>query len=59
MIDVRSLKIGGRQLNRQNGLVFYFTGHGHVVSFLIDVIKDKKRQIRVTMEPDVNHEEAD
>lgn len=55
MIDVRKLKYDGRQLNHQDGLVFYFTEQGHVVNFLIDIIGDRKCKVRVTMQPDINH----
>ena len=58
MIDPRNLKYDGRQRNHQNGLIFYFTRQGHVLSFLIDVIGDRKRKIKVTMHPDINHGRA-
>lgn len=55
MIDIRRLRFDGK-FNYQSGLRFYFTRHGHVVSFLVQEIGDRKRKIRVRMEPDVNHE---
>lgn len=58
MIDPRSLKYDGRQRNHLNGLTFYFTRQGHVLIFLIDVIGDKKRKIKVTIHPDINHGRA-
>lgn len=56
MIDVRNMKYDGRQRNHQNGLTFYFTRHAQVLSFLIDVVGDKKRKVKVTMHPDINHD---
>lgn len=58
MIDTRNLNFDGRRRNHQNGLTFYFAKRGHVLSFLIDVIGDKKRKIKVTMHPDSNHGRA-
>lgn len=58
MINLENLKYDGRQRNYQNGLTFYFTKHGQVLNFLIDVIGDRKRKIKVTMEPDINHGRA-
>lgn len=58
MIDIRFLKYDGRQRNYQNGLTFYFTRQGHVLNFLIDVVGDRKRKIKVTMHPDSNHVRA-
>lgn len=58
MIEVSDLKYDGRQRNHQNGLTFYFTKHCHMLSFLIDVVKDRKRKIKVTMHPDINHDRA-
>lgn len=55
MIELSNLKYDGRQRNHQNGLTFYFTKQCHVVSFLIDTVSDKKRKIKVTMHPDINH----
>ncbi len=57
MINSGNLRFNGK-LNYQNGLRFYFSKQGHVVSFLIDTIGDRKKRIRVTMHPDVNHERA-
>ncbi len=57
MIDIRRIRFDGK-LNYQNGLSFYFSRQGHVISFLIQEIGDRKRRIRVRMEPDVNHERA-
>lgn len=55
MIDIRRLHFNGK-LNYQNGLLFYFARQGQVISFLIDTIGDRKKRIRVTMQPDINHE---
>ena len=55
MIDIRRLRFDGK-FNYQNGLRFYFTRYGHFISFLVQEIGDRKRKIRVRMEPDVNHE---
>ena len=55
MIDVRTLKYDGRQRNHQNGLTFYFTRQAQVLSFLIDIIGDRKKKIKVTMHTDSNH----
>jgi len=55
MIDIRFLKYDGLQRNYQNGLTFYFTRQGYVLNFLIDVVGDRKRIIKVTMHPDSNH----
>lgn len=56
MIDIGNLKYDGRQRNHQNGLTFYFTKKCLMLSFLIDVVDDKKRKIKVTMHPDINHD---
>lgn len=56
MIDIGNLKYDGRQRNHQNGLTFYFTKKCQMLSFLIDVVDDKKRKIKVTMHPDINHD---
>ena len=45
MIDIGNLKYDGRQRNHQNGLTFYFTRKCQMLSFLIDVVDDKKRKI--------------
>lgn len=58
MIDFQNLKYDGRQRNHQNGLTFYFTRQGQVLNFLIVVIGDRKRKIKVTMHPDINHGRA-
>lgn len=58
MIDISNLKYDGRQRNHQNGLTFYFTRNCHMLSFLIDVVEDRKRKIKVTMHPDINHDRA-
>lgn len=57
MIDEKLLRYNGKY-NYQNGLLFYFSNQAHVVtfSFLVTQIKDKKRRIKVTMQPDINHE---
>ena len=55
MFDIRRLRFDGK-FNYQNGLRFYFSRHGHVISFLVQEIGDRRRKIRVRMEPDVNHE---
>lgn len=55
MIEISNLKYDGRQRNHQNGLTFYFTKNCHMLSFLIDVVDDRKRKIKVTMHPDINH----
>lgn len=57
MIDFGRLRFNGR-LNYQNGLLFYFSGYGRVISFYIDDIRDRKGKIRVTMHPDRNHGRA-
>lgn len=54
MIDIGKLRYNG-ELNYQNGLLFYFSNQGHVVSFLIETVGDRKRKIRITMHPDINH----
>ena len=54
MIDKRSIRFDGTW-NNQEGLLFSFSRNGHAVNFLIETIGDKKRKIRVTMHPDVNH----
>lgn len=58
MIEIRNLKYDGRQRNHQNGLTFYFTKHCQMLSFLIDVVEGRKRKIKVTMHPDINHDRA-
>lgn len=58
MIDLNYLKYDGRQRNHQNGLTFYFSRNAQVLNFLIDVIGDRKRKIRVTMYPDISHGRA-
>lgn len=55
MIDIRRIRFDGK-LNYQEGLNFYFSKAGHIVSFLIREIGDRKRIIRVSMHPDTNHE---
>ena len=55
MIDTQNLKYDGRQRNYQNGLTFYFTRHGQILYFLIDVIGDRKKKVKITMHADVNH----
>lgn len=55
MFDIRRLRFDGK-FNYQNGLRFYFSRHGHVISFLVQEIGDRRRKIRVRMEPNVNHE---
>lgn len=55
MINVSELRFDGK-FNYQNGLLFYFSKQGRVISFLIQEIGDRKRRIRVTMQPDRNHE---
>lgn len=57
MIDIRRLRFDGK-FNYQNGLRFYFKRNGHVVSFLVQEIGDRKRKIKVTMLPDPNHDRA-
>ncbi len=54
MIDITKVKFNG-DLNFQDGLCFYFTNESHTVSFLIQEIGDRKRTIRATMQPDINH----
>lgn len=55
MIDIRKIRFDG-QLNHQNGLYFYFSGHHHIISFLVKSIDYRKKYIRITMQPDLNHE---
>lgn len=57
MINSGNLRFNGK-LNYQNGLLFYFSNQGHVVSFLISTIGDRKRKVKVTMHSDVNQERA-
>lgn len=57
MINSGNLRFNGK-LNYQNGLLFYFSNQGHVVSFLISTIGNRKRKVKVTMHSDVNHERA-
>ena len=57
MIDVERLRFDGK-LNYQEGLSFYFSGNGHVISFLVKTVWNKKKSIRVTMQPDINHHRA-
>lgn len=52
---MRKFRLNGK-LNYHNGLSFSFSRHNHVISFLIDTIGDRKKKIRVTMQPDINHE---
>lgn len=52
---MRKLRLDGK-LNYYNGLSFSFSRQNHVISFLIDTIGDRKKKIRVTMQPDINHE---
>jgi len=54
MIDERKIRYNGK-LNYQNGLLFYFSGNRHIISFLVRKIDDGKNLIRVTMHPDHNH----
>lgn len=58
MIDIRNITYDGRRRNHQNGLTFYFTRRARVLSFLVDVVGDRKRKIKVTMHPDINHGRA-
>lgn len=55
MIYINRISFYDKELNYQNGLKFYFEDHGHIISFLIDVIGDRKRKVKVTMHPDINH----
>lgn len=57
MIDVERLRFDGK-LNYQEGLSFYFSREGHVISFLVKTVWNKKKSIRVTMQQDVNHHRA-
>ena len=57
MIYEKKIRYNGK-LNYQNGLLFYFKAHGHVISLYVDDVCVKKRKIRVTMQPDPNHERA-
>lgn len=43
------------KLNYHKGLSFSFSRNNHVISFLIDTIDDRKKKLRVTMHPDINH----
>lgn len=52
---MKKLRLDGK-LNYHKGLSFSFSRHNHVISFLIDTIGDRKKMIRVTMQPDINHE---
>ena len=52
---MRKLRLNGK-LNYYHGLSFSFSRHNRVISFLIATIGDRKKKIRVEMEPDVNHE---
>lgn len=52
---MRKLRLNGK-LNYHNGLSFSFSRHNRVISFLIDTIGDRKKKIRVDMQPDNNHE---
>ena len=54
MIDARKIRYNGK-LNYQNGLLFYFSGNRHIISFLVKEIDDGKKWIRIRMEPDQNH----
>lgn len=56
MIDIGRISFNDGEWNYQNGLVFSFEEHGRIISFLIDVIGDRKRRVKVTMHPDINHE---
>ena len=53
----KSFKFNGK-LNYLNGLSFYFSGHGQVISFYIDDVKTKKRKIKIIMHDDPNHGRA-
>lgn len=57
MIDVKKLRYKGK-LNYQNGLSFYFKAQGRVISFYVANVYDKKKKIKVTMQPDPNHKRA-
>lgn len=57
MIDIRRLRFDGG-MNHQNGLYFYYTGHGSVITFYVDKIRTRKGRLRITMHPDVNHGRA-
>lgn len=57
MIDIRKLKLNGK-FNYQNGLSFYYKDHGRFISFYIDDIPVRRRKIKVTMQPDSNHDRA-
>lgn len=54
MIDIRKIRFDG-SLNHHNGLTFYCSNRGRSFCFLIVVIGDRKRRVRVTMQPDINH----
>ena len=56
-MDEKRLRYNGKY-NYQNGLLFYFSNQTHVVtfSFLVTQVDGKKRKIKVTMQPDLNHE---
>ena len=55
MINTNNLIYDGRVWNYQNGLTFSINNRGTCFSFLVAVVGDKKRTVRVTMHPDVNH----
>lgn len=55
MINTNNLIYDGRKRNYQNGLTFSIDKRGTFFSFLVDVVGDRKRTVRVTMHPDVNH----
>lgn len=57
MIDIERLRFDGK-LNYQERLSFYFSKKGHVISFLVKTVWNKKKSIRVTMQPDINHHRA-
>ena len=52
---MRKLRLDGK-LNYHKGLSFSFSRNNHVISFLIDTIDDRKKKLRVTMHPDINHD---
>lgn len=57
MIVVKKLRYKGK-LNYQNGLSFYFKAQGRVISFYVANVYDKKKKLKVTMQPDPNHKRA-
>lgn len=52
--DIRKIRFDGK-LNYLNGLLFYFSLHGQVVSFLIKEIGDRRKTIRVEIYKEPNH----